>query len=187
MIRTEDLKEKYITNEKSSCVEVRKTTNTKLLKIVVKPFMKSFREMCAGLQESAKKRKEKGEKIDWDTPVDTSNWVKPDEESIRDALLTNLGLCLILKEDAVQLAYIKGKMKILYGLLHSTSPTNPQSIATNLHIDCYMRTILRELKHPDADYIHKIIDEKGDIESKRTKYKVFIDNHISKMITVIKK
>lgn len=79
--------------------------------------------------------------------VDTSKWVKPDEESIRNALIESLFALEILKEDSNAYKEYHGKAKVLYSILHSHSPKNPQSLG-NYGIDPYFEKIMDELKCP---------------------------------------
>lgn len=78
--------------------------------------------------------------------VDTSKWVKPDEESLRNEMTKNLFLCEILKEDYFGFKEARTKAATLYSILHSTSPSNPQTL-TNYCIGTphYFETIISEL------------------------------------------
>ena len=98
--------------------------------------------------------------------VDTSKWVKPDEETIRNALIESLFALEILKEDSRAYQGYHGKAKVLYAILHSRSLKNPQSLH-NYGIDPYFESILHELKCPvskkywidfDKDFDKKTIE-----------------------------
>lgn len=95
-------------------------------------------------------------KIDWDKPIDTSKWVKPDEESIRNALVTELFAIIILKEDSVNYNHHKTRMEVLYSVLHSHSPKNPQTLS-NFAVFFPEQTILQEFKIPEAKKLYEIL------------------------------
>ncbi|KKN57990.1 hypothetical protein LCGC14_0556480 [marine sediment metagenome] len=80
-----------------------------------------------------------------DKPLDTSKWVKPDEESIRNALVESLFALEILKEDSPNYPVYSGKAHVLYAWLHDHSPKNPQSLG-NWMIDPYFKSIMAEFK-----------------------------------------
>jgi len=91
-----------------------------------------------------------------DKPIDTSNWVKPDEESIRNELIKELFAIIILKEDSVNYPSHYAKMEVLYSILHSHSPRNPQGL-TNYYIIYPEETILREFKNSKANKSWEIL------------------------------
>ena len=82
-------------------------------------------------------------------PVDTSKWVKPDEESMRNELICDLFRCIILKEDYWGHNEAHYRAETLYSILHSHSPKNPQ-LLTNFSFgqneDNYFEAIMHELK-----------------------------------------
>ena len=80
-------------------------------------------------------------------PLDTSKWVKPDEKTIRNALIESLFALEILKEDSPNYREYYGKAKAFYSILHGHSPSNPQTLS-NWNIDPYFSHILDELKCP---------------------------------------
>lgn len=79
--------------------------------------------------------------------VDTSKWVKPDEKTIKNALVESLFALEIFKEDATKYGFYYGKAQAFYSLLHEHSPKNPQTLS-NWSIDPYFKTIMNELKAP---------------------------------------
>ncbi len=86
---------------------------------------------------------------DNDKPVDTSKWVKPDEETIRNELIKSLFFLQIFKEDCWQWKEEYGRVRAFYSILHSHSPKNPQSLG-NFAIGRiggdYFETIMNEFK-----------------------------------------
>jgi len=98
---------------------------------------------------------------DNDKPVDTSKWVKPDEDSIRNALVGCLFFLEIFKEDYWMWREQYGKAKAFYSIIHEHSPKNPQALG-NFVIDPYFETIMREFKVPEGmRHWNKITDRKG--------------------------
>ena len=82
-----------------------------------------------------------------DKPLDTSKWVKPDQESIRNALVESLFALEILKEDSLKFHEHYGRAKVLYAILHDHSPENPQHLG-NWGIDPYFQSLMQEFKCP---------------------------------------
>lgn len=80
--------------------------------------------------------------------VDTSKWVKPDEKSIRYALVENLFVLEILKDDSFKWHECYGKVQAFYSMIHNHSPNNPQHIACNWSVDPYFKIVMQELKSP---------------------------------------
>ncbi len=80
--------------------------------------------------KSKKQKVVKEKEIDWDKPVDTSKWVKPDEESIRRELVKNLLMCEIVRRESNLYQEHFAKASVCYSILHSIHPKNPQ-ILTN--------------------------------------------------------
>lgn len=80
-----------------------------------------------------------------DKPLDTSKWVKPDEETIRYALIKSLFFLEIFKEDNGRWQEHYGKAQAFYSLLHDHSPKNPQTLG-NWCIDPYFQKIMAEFK-----------------------------------------
>ena len=130
-----------------------------------------------------------GKSLNNNKRVDTSKWVKPDEESIRNALIENLFALEILKEDCPRYGEYYGKAKILYSILHDHSPRNPQGLG-NWCIDPYFERILDELKCPVSikywkDF-NKLFEKKNkskkDWEKRREDYQVWKSKCLKKMI-----
>ena len=80
-----------------------------------------------------------------DKPLDTSKWVKPDEETIRNALVESLFALEILKKDSSTYQEYYGKAQAFYSILHGHSPKNPQTL-NNWSIDPYFKSIMAEFK-----------------------------------------
>jgi len=102
-----------------------------------------------------------------DKPVDTSKWVKPNEESIRNALIECLFFLEIFKEDYWESKERFGKASAYYSTLHSHRPKNPQHL-TNFEIgqsrSSYFETIMREFKVPEGMRNRKYIGVKNHRE-----------------------
>ena len=121
--------------------------------------------------------------------VDTSKWVKPDEESIRNALVESLFALEILKEGSPKYNEYSGKARALYSVLHSHSPNNPQTL-TNYVIDPYFEVIMTEFKSPVMKkywqdfnkFCNRKNNTKEDWENRRKKYQEWKKQVLSKMI-----
>lgn len=127
-----------------------------------------------------------------DKPVDTSKWVKPDIESIRNELIKNLFFLHIIKEDCWEWRERYGKAHALYSVLHSHSPKNPQSL-TNFAIgsgDTYFQTIMAEFKSTEHkkfwDNFNKDFNKKNKgkehWENRRKNFKKWAKETLQKMI-----
>ena len=81
--------------------------------------------------------------------VDTSKWVKPDKESIVNELIKNLFLLEILDNEENEWHVAMGRASVLYSILNSTSPKNPQSL-TSFALSEYFSTILDIMKVPES-------------------------------------
>ena len=81
-------------------------------------------------------------------PLDTSKWVKPDEESIRNELVECLFFLEIFKEDYWEYKERYGKAAAYYSILHSHSPKNPQYLSNFEfgNLMGYFRTVMAEFK-----------------------------------------
>lgn len=121
-------------------------------------------------ETTTKKQREKFSKSlrkikDDDKPVDTSKWVKPDEESIRNALIKSLFFLQIFKEDYWMWQEHFGKAHAFYSILHSHFPRNPQSLGNfsfgRIGGD-YFETIMQEFKVPEGRKMwDRMTDKKG--------------------------
>jgi hypothetical protein len=111
-------------------------------------------------------------------PIDTSKWVKPDEESIRNALVTHLfELEILAEEDRLT----QGKADALFSVLHSISPKNPQYL-TNYHYEPYFEAIMREFKVKEASRFSEMIIS-GKLS--RENFNAYRKEVLAKMITKI--
>ncbi len=82
---------------------------------------------------------------DENKPVDTSKWVKPDEETIKNALVESLFFLEMFKEDHWMWQEKYGRANAFYSLLHGHSPKNPQMLM-NWHFHPYFKAIMAEVK-----------------------------------------
>ena len=94
------------------------------------------------------KIKSKKTKIDL-KPIDTSNWVKPDEESIKNELVGHLFLEEIYKKDTENWNRANEVVNVLFGILNSTSPKNPQYIMNYGRCEHPIETALNLFKKPE--------------------------------------
>lgn len=147
------------------------------------------------LQEKTtkKQRKEWSNKIknikETDKPVDTSNWVKPDEETIRNALIESFFALEILKEDSPEYRTYYGKAQAFYSILHGHSPKNPQ-LLNNWSIDPYFRKIMDELNCPVSKkywsdfnkYFEKKNKSKNSWEKEKENYQLWKSKCLKNMI-----
>jgi len=121
--------------------------------------------------------------------VDTSKWVKPDEETIRNALIESLFALEILKEDSPKYSEYHGKAKAFYSILHGHSPKNPQQLG-NWMIEPYFESILHELKCPVSkkhwDDFNKSFEKKNKTKNhwkdRQKDYQVWKAKCLKKMI-----
>ena len=95
-------------------------------------------------KEQKKYSKRLKKAFDSDKRVDTSKWVKPDEESIRQELIKNLFLTEIFDEESKFYIEAQAKVDVCYSILHSHSPKNPQGL-TNYAFDGFPFTVITEL------------------------------------------
>ena len=123
-----------------------------------------------------------------DKPVDTSNWVKPDEESIRNALIECLFALEILKEDSINYREYYGKAQAFYSILHCHAPKNPQQL-NDWVIDPYFMKIMDELKCPvsknywkEFNAMFKSKKTKKDLNKHRKDYQKWKKECLKKMI-----
>ena len=124
-----------------------------------------------------------------DKPVDTSKWVKPDEESIKNALVECLFFLEIFKEDYWEYKERYGKASAYYSILHSDNPKNPQYLSNFEfgHLGkTYFETIMREFKVPEGmRHWNKMTDRKGKyigVKNHRKWFKDWKERCLKKMI-----
>ena len=123
-------------------------------------------KLAEGLQKKMDEEREGKYK-----PVDTSKWVKPDEESIRRELAKRLIMQEILKEQEFHLPmpcsqYIENRAKadLCYSILHSHFPYNPQGL-TNFAMLDVIEIIITEMK--GSEYKNIIKRHKNLMKDKR--------------------
>lgn len=145
------------------------------------------------IQETITKKERKRilesfKKKDFDKPLDTSKWVRPDTETIRRALVESLFALEILKEDASRRGEYYGKAQAFYSILHHHSPKNPQSLG-NWSIDPYFEKIMDELKCPvskkywaDFNKMFKKKQTKKDWKKSQTEYQEWKKKCLKNMI-----
>lgn len=182
----EQIKEKYvpfISYEKIPLVTVAVYKNNKygsIAKIVDgRDFM---RKAFKGIRKSKKK-------INWDKPVDTSKWVKPDEESLRNSLITECFAVQILKEDSINYPTHHARMSLLYSILHSNSPKNPQTLTNFALLSEPIETILNECNTQYKSKRYFILfgkdgNKKVNMENARKVWKNWFNKITKKMIII---
>lgn len=119
-------------------------------------------------------------------PLDTSKWVKPDEESIRLELIKNLFALEILKEDSVKYGEYYGKAGICYSILHSHSPRNPQTLS-NFVFDPYFEKIMNEFNSIESKKYWKEFNQafkskNTDWDKRREDYQIWKSKCLRNMI-----
>jgi hypothetical protein len=193
--RFADLKPEYATKKGCYYITIEHDTKTKMLDVQVKTLKQGLDELFGRDEKKAKPTKaeiaaQKKRDEEWEKnknkPVDTSNWVKPDTESIRQELLKQLVMCEMLKDDCNAMIEATAKRDIAYSILHSHSPSNPQGL-TNYHIHDNYDAILRELENPLQRYTWDLTDKVGkdySIEKYRKERNDWKKKQLSKMITV---
>jgi len=128
-----------------------------------------------------------------DKPVDTFNWVKPDEETIRNALIECLFFLEIFKEDYWEWKERFGKASAYYSILHSYSPSNPQALMNFEFGQCgntYFKSIMSEFKSIEhkkywnqfSKDFKKKNKTKDHWKSRRKNYQIWKKECLSKMI-----
>ncbi len=141
--------------------------------------IKQRKDFSESLKKSMKRKK----------PLDTSKWVKPDEESIRIALIESLFALEILKEDCSSYGEYHGKAKVLYAIIHDHSPSNPQRLG-NWCIDPYFQEIMATFKSEEHKKYWRNFDKsfkkknktKGYWKKRRKEYLTWVKKVLSKMI-----
>ena len=192
----EHIKKEYLNHKgKSPFLIIVEIYKDKKYGAVAKIFQRNsmfdrFNETITKKERDAWNRKVKRmPKMDDNKPVDTSKWVKPDEESLRNALIKHLFALQILKPDSPNYQEHKGKAAVLYSILHSHSPENPQGL-TNFCFgqmgDSYFETIMREFKVPEGRVSWEMMDDKDGkyvgLKKHRSTYKTWKEKCLKKMI-----
>ncbi len=167
---TENIKPEYLSRKrkKHPLVVIIEISKNKRYGAIAKIFERN--DIFSRIRETTtKKDREKFSKslskIKNDKPVDTSNWVKPDEESIRNALIKSLFFLEIFKEDCWMWKEEFGKARAYYSILHSHSPRNPQGLM-NFEFgqvgNNYFPSIMAEFKVPEGrKHWNKMTNKKG--------------------------
>lgn len=134
------------------------------------------------------------ERIKENKPVDTSKWVKPDEESIRRELVKRLIMQEILQErefhlpiPSSQLIENRAKAELCYSILHSNSPLNPQSLTSFGMVDI-IETIITEMRGTESKVIKEryknIMKDDRPVEIRREEFKRWRENSTKNMIVL---
>ena len=169
--RTSDLKQEYQIDDICFAVEIRLDKRKKALKIDLMDFHTCMEKLWSGPRKRISKKVAKELEKDEHKPVDTSNWVKPDEHSIRRELLSQLVEQHIFPEDSKQWLYAGAKIEVLFSILHSTSPSNPQCLM-NYYIHSNVETIYSEIGNKaKAGHLWKRIMKKNYDHDKAIKYR----------------
>ena len=126
-----------------------------------------------------------------DKPVDTSKWVKPDEESIRNDLIVSLFMLEILNKEDSEWDYYKGRSDVCFSILHEHSPKNPQSLHVG-YLEPYFMIVLTEKKIPLGnklfeDWFKRIKTRKKlkkSFNQIRKEHKIFEEKILDNMIKI---
>lgn len=187
--RTEDLKDEYKPNYKCYGVDVRHNKRIKGVEVKITTLGLWIKQLWTGPRKRINKKIADNLEKDDGKPVDTSNWVKPDKESIQDALIVQLVIKHILKEDTEAWHIADAKVDVLYSILHSHSPNNSQSL-TNYYLHSIIETIYRELGNKaKSKYCWELTNKVIKGKLKHNKYckevKKWRNNEWKKSITVV--
>ena len=106
--------------------------------------------MFKDMTKTQKKRLQKkfGKIKDNGKPVDTRDWVRPDRKSIRNECVKSLMVLELLEENSHKRSYESGRVDVLYSLLNSTAPINPQTL-TNFGMFDNLSVIMNLMKVPE--------------------------------------
>ena len=202
--KCKELNDLYKVNDWCFGLKFYKHNKTNELKVIIetlKDYLNGFFESFDDARKKANKGltkkqiKDKQAKADAkfeadkDKPVDTSKWLRPDDESIRNELMTQLLLCELYKEDTTSHVMSVAKRDVLYSILHSNSPKNPQCLTEFAIIDDF-DALLCEADNPLKNYTWNLVNKtyNGEIGmDKLRKERVnFRKKELAKMITVHK-
>ena len=122
--------------------------------------------------------------------TDTSKWVKPDNESLQNSLVTECFAVQILKEDSINYSSHYSRMTLLYSILHSHSPTNPQSLTNFAITNEPFETILTELNTKYKSHKFNLLfgkngKKKINMNKTRKQFKIWKVKMLTKMIKVL--
>ena len=187
--KTEFLKPEYrVDGDFCNGIWVYKDKKKKTLSIKIMTLHDSF---FKGFNIPKKARKAISKALESNKPVDTSKWVKPDEETIRNELLGHLAMLLILEEKEGNWKWSEHKHKadVLYSILHSTSPRNPQGLTNFSYFP--LETIYvelgnkKELKKQNDIIFSKKVKAEICSDERRTLYQKWLKENTDKMITKV--
>ncbi len=172
-------------------VSVGKDLKRKSLNIDIAPFKTKWDEIWGSMRKINKKKVTKKIEEDDDKPVDTSNWVKADTETLENHMLMELGMLLVLKEETREWYKAHYRMNMLYSILHNKSPSNPQ-ILMNYFTERYLDIIFGTLGNKkQGSYVWKLINKMGkkgyNEKTLRKDGKDWENRMIDSMITVREK
>lgn len=164
-------------------ISVYKDTKKKVLKIEIQDSFDSIQKAFAPSKPTKRSKK----KTDFNKKIDKSKWVKPDEESIRDELLLQLGLCLVFEYKSEDYRDSMTRAEVLHSLLHTTAPKNPQSL-NSYGLSDPITHVLWELKNKKELKNEEILFDLKikPFEKRRKKYMKWRNDTRLKMITVLK-
>ncbi len=136
------------------------------------------------------KRKKRWDKLEKDNKhVDTSKWVKPDEASIQNALISELFLNIVYPENSDKFKEADVRADVLYSILHSHHPKNPQSLTNFGHAGAF-EVIIQTLKGSEQNNGFKAIFKNWNTEKwsgrkdGRKRYQAWKEKCIKNMISV---
>jgi len=167
-------------------IEIKLDKHKKILKIEILDFMTGWKRATYKI---SKKLAKKLDDNDDDKPIDTSTWVKPDEESLKNNLLKHLVGCLVFKQESKLYEKSRTSAKLLWSILKSKAPSNPQTLVDYSLDDKPLINLYQVLDNKTKMnyYYKKLMSHKkltNPIETQREKYQEWIDNGIKEMVTV---
>lgn len=117
----------------------------------------SMKDLWADMRTTLKPFKDD---LEDDKPVDTSNWVRPDRESLKHALIKRMVLFELYEKDSISAIENDVERKLLYSILYSHSPNNPQSL-TNFYLSDNLSMMYRLTNNKEHEgYVFKLIANK---------------------------
>lgn len=149
--KTTSLNEQYQTNDISTSIEVYLDKKKKDIKINIMTFHGSFNKYFPLPKKTSKRLCKKLEEA-FDKPIDTSNYVTPDNETLKNELIINLVCCELLNENAKEYTESNIKAGLLYSILYSSAPKNPQCLDNYNLINQF-------------DIIYKVLDNKSELKN----------------------
>jgi len=189
--RTDELRDEYQVKDTCYSMYVYRNDEAKNVEVVIKTLRNSFKDFWKDIDDSNSKlspeeREKKDKEFKDDKPVDTTSWVHPDEESIRNELVSQLIACELFNPKSDSFKKHSISAGVLMSVLHSHSPKNPQSFTNFCWGDNYL-AMLRELGNENKNYLMnqvKRMNEGVDVEVLRNEKREWKEAELKRIIKV---